>query len=178
MRQPLWLLILVVVLGCSHPILSQTISGQDRDRGVMMLKAVRDDIRKNYYDPAFRGIDLEARTKLAEERIKLAKSNAEMFGIIAQMLLEFNDSHTVFLPPGRSARIEYGWQVQTFGDDCYVIAVKPKSDAEAQGLKLDSAADLVASIGDKVAAVATAATAAVNDEKTESSRRAMLKRRA
>ncbi|HEY0764320.1 MAG TPA: S41 family peptidase [Pyrinomonadaceae bacterium] len=134
MRQRLWLLILIV-LGCSHPIISQSISSQDRDRGIIMLKAARDDIRKNYYDPAFRGIDLEARTKLAEERIKQAKSNGEMFGIIAQMLLEFNDSHTIFVPPPRSARIEYGWQVQTFGDDCYVIAVKPKSDAEAKGLK-------------------------------------------
>jgi len=134
MRQRLWLLILIV-LGCSHPIISQSISSQDRDRGIIMLKAARDDIRKNYYDPAFRGIDLDARTKLAEERIKQAKSNGEMFGIIAQMLLEFNDSHTVFVPPPRSARIEYGWQVQTFGDDCYVIAVKPKSDAEAKGLK-------------------------------------------
>ena len=134
MRQRLWLLILIV-LGCSHPIISQSISSQDRDRGIIMLKAARDDIRKNYYDPAFRGIDLDARTKLAEERIKQAKSNGEMFGIIAQMLLEFNDSHTVFVPPPRSARIEYGWQVQTFGDDCYVIAVKPKSNAEAKGLK-------------------------------------------
>jgi len=100
-----------------------------------MLKAARDDVRKNYYDAAFRGIDLEARTKLAEERIKQAKTNAEIFGVIAQFLLEFNDSHTVFLPPQRSARIEYGWRMQTFGDDCYVIAVKPKSDAEAKGLK-------------------------------------------
>ena len=100
-----------------------------------MLKAARDDIRKNYYDPGFRGIDLEARTKLAEERIKQAKSNAEMFGIIAQVLLDFNDSHTVFLPPQRSTHVEYGWQMQMFGDSCYVIAVKPKSDADKQGLK-------------------------------------------
>jgi C-terminal processing protease CtpA/Prc len=135
MRQPLRLLIFVTVLGCIHPVLAQTISSQDRDRGIIMLKAARDDIRKNYYDPTFRGIDLDARTKLAEEKIKQAQSNGEMFGIIAQMLLEFNDSHTIFLPPPRSARIEYGWQVQTFGDDCYVIAVKPKSDAEAKGLK-------------------------------------------
>lgn len=134
MRQPLWLLIFIVVLGCAHPVWSQ-ISSSDRDRGVIMLKAARDDIRKNYYDPAFRGIDLDARTKLAEERIKQAKSNGEMFGIIAQMLLEFNDSHTIFLPPPRSARIEYGWQMQTFGEDCFVIAVKPKSDAEGKGLK-------------------------------------------
>ena len=85
MRQPLWLLVLIIVFGCTHPVLSQ-ISSSDRDRGIIMLKAARDDIRKNYYDPAFRGIDLDARTKLAEEKIKQAKSNGEMFGIIAQML--------------------------------------------------------------------------------------------
>ena len=135
MRRSFWVLIFIVLLGSTQSTLSQSISSQDRDRGVIMLKAVREDIRKYYYDPAFRGIDLDARTKLAEERIKQAKTNAEVFGVIAQLLLEFNDSHTVFVPPQRSARIEYGWQMQTFGDDCLVIAVKPKSDAEAQGLK-------------------------------------------
>jgi len=135
MRQSFALLVLVILFGCTHQVLSQSVSSQDRDRGVIMLKAVRDDIRKYYYDPAFRGIDLDARTKAAEERIKQAKSNGEIFGTIAQLLLDFNDSHTIFLPPQRSARIEYGWQMQSFGDDCYVIAVKPKSDAEAKGLK-------------------------------------------
>ncbi len=135
MQQSLWLLIVIFLLAPTRPILAQSLSSQDRDRGIIMLKAARDDIRKNYYDPAFRGIDLEARSKLAEEKIKQAKSNAEVFGIIAQMLLDFNDSHTVFLPPPRSAHIEYGWQMQSFGDDCYIIAVKPKSDAEAKGLK-------------------------------------------
>ncbi|HSL52787.1 MAG TPA: S41 family peptidase [Pyrinomonadaceae bacterium] len=135
MHRSFGLLIFIVLLGSTHAALSQSLSSQDRDRGVIMLKAARDDIRKNYYDPAFRGIDLEARTKFAEERIKQAKTNAEVFGIIAQFLLELNDSHTVFLPPQRNARVEYGWQMQTFGDDCYVIAVKPKSDAEAKGLK-------------------------------------------
>jgi C-terminal processing protease CtpA/Prc len=136
MRQPVWLLVVIsVLIGCVYPVVSQSISSQDRDRGIIMLKAARDDIRKYYYDPGFRGIDLDARTKLAEERIKQAKSNAEMFGIIAQVLLDLNDSHTLFLPPQRSARVEYGWQMQAFGDNCYVIAVKPKSDAEAKGLK-------------------------------------------
>lgn len=123
-----------VLLGCVCPSFAQ-LSSQDRDRGLIMLKAARDDIKKNYFDPNFRGIDLEARSKIAEERIKQAKSNGEVFGVIAQMLLEFNDSHTRFLPPARSARVEYGWQMQTFGDHTYVIAVKPKSDAEAKGLK-------------------------------------------
>jgi C-terminal processing protease CtpA/Prc len=124
-----------ILLGCAGQIFSQTLSSQDRDRALIMLKATRDDIKKNYYDPAFRGIDLEGKSKAAEERIKQAKSNAEVFGIIAQLLLDFNDSHTIFLPPQRTSRIEYGWQMQTFGNDTYVIAVKPKSDAEAQGIK-------------------------------------------
>jgi C-terminal processing protease CtpA/Prc len=135
MRRSFPVLIFIVLLGSTHATFAQSLSSQDRERGVVMLKAVRDDIKKNYFDPAFRGIDLEARTTFAEERIKQAKTNAEVFGIIAQFLLEFKDSHTVFLPPQRNSRVEYGWQMQTFGDDCYVIAVKPKSDAEAQGLK-------------------------------------------
>jgi len=45
-----------------------------------MLRTIREDIRKNYYDPSFRGIDLDARSILAEERIKQAKSNAEVLG--------------------------------------------------------------------------------------------------
>src|SRR5918996_2640217 len=125
-RKPFWLLVFVfILLGCAHPVLSQ-LSSQDRDHAFIMLKTARDDIRKNYYDPNFRGMDLDARTKLAEDRIKQARSNGEVFGIIAQMLLDLNDSHTVFLPPQRSSRVEYGWQIQTFGDNCYVIAVKPK----------------------------------------------------
>ena len=83
MRQSFTLLVLVILFGCTHQVLSQSVSSQDRDRGVIMLKAVRDDIRKYYYDPAFRGIDLDARTKAAEERIKQAKSNGEIFGTIA-----------------------------------------------------------------------------------------------
>jgi C-terminal processing protease CtpA/Prc len=135
MRRSFPVLIFIVLLGSTHATFAQSLSSQDRERGVVMLKAVRDDIKKNYFDPAFRGIDVDARTTLAEERIKQAKTNAEVFGIIAQFLLEFKDSHTVFLPPQRNSRVEYGWQMQTFGDDCYVIAVKPKSDADAQGLK-------------------------------------------
>ena len=100
-----------------------------------MLKIIKDDISKHYYDPAFHGIDLDARFKLAESKIKLTKSNAEIFGVIAQVLLDFNDSHTAFIPPQRQSAIEYGWLMKMFGENGYVTEVKPHSDAEAQGLK-------------------------------------------
>ena len=120
---------------CGASAFSQSFSSQDRDRGITMLKIIKDDISKHYYDPAFHGIDLDARFNLAESRIKLTKSNAEVFGVIAQVLLDFNDSHTAFMPPQRQSGIEYGWLMKMFGDTGYVTEVKPHSDAEAQGLK-------------------------------------------
>ena len=101
----------------------------------MMLGVIKDDLKKNYYDPNFHGIDLDSRFKTADEKIKQAQSLGQIFGIIAQVLVELDDSHTFFLPPGRASKTEYGWQMQMIGDKCYVSAVKPGSDAAAKGLK-------------------------------------------
>jgi C-terminal processing protease CtpA/Prc len=80
-------------------------------------------------------MDLETRFKIADEKIRSATSLGQIFGIIAQALIDLEDSHTFFLPPGRSYKTEYGWQMQIIGDKCYVVAVKPGSDAEAKGLR-------------------------------------------
>jgi C-terminal processing protease CtpA/Prc len=133
----------LLLCGSARSVFSQSFGSHDRDAGVGMLKIIKDDIKKHYYDPTFRGIDLDARFKSAEDRIKRANSNGEIFGIIAKVTLDFNDSHTLFLPPSRSARIEYGWLMQMIGDRCHVTAVKPRSDAEAKGLKVG---DLVQSV--------------------------------
>ena len=106
----------------------------DKQRGQMMLKQIQEDLKKNYYDPEYHGMDLETRFKTAEEKIKQAQSLGQIFGTIAQILVELNDSHTYFLPPGFSAKTEYGWQMQIIGDKCFVTAVKPGSDAAAKGL--------------------------------------------
>lgn len=111
-------------------------SGKDRDRGLQMLEIIKEGIEEYYYDPNFHGVDLKARYKVAEGRIKKASSNGEVFSIIAGLLLEFNDSHLNFIPPNRITRVEYGWQMQMFGDKCYVVSVKPGSDVERNGLKV------------------------------------------
>ncbi|MCY4584857.1 MAG: S41 family peptidase [Bryobacterales bacterium] len=110
---------------------------QDRDRalGRGMLQQIRKDIQKEYYDPSFGEIDLDTHFAQANEKLLQAASVGQMLGIIAQALVDFNDSHTRFIPPGRVARTEYGWQMQMIGDECLITAVKPKSEAEARGLK-------------------------------------------
>src|SRR5258708_12254255 len=79
-------------------------------------------------------MEIEARYKAAEDKIKQATSVGQLFGIIAEALIDLHDSHTFLLPPGRSARTEYGWQMQFVGNKSLVVSVKPGSDAEAKGL--------------------------------------------
>lgn len=114
---------------------AQTLNNVDRDRGRVMLRIIKDDIKKNYYDPLYHGIDIETRFKTGDEKIQTATSIGQVFGIIAQVLIDFEDSHLFFLPPSRTTRTDYGWQMQMVGDKCYVVAVKPGSDAETKGLK-------------------------------------------
>lgn len=44
-------------------------SNDDRRLYKQMLEDIRDDIQKNDYDPALRGIDLKARIQAAQERV-------------------------------------------------------------------------------------------------------------
>lgn len=108
---------------------------RDRNRGRVMLALVRDYIKDLYYDPKYHGMDLESRFKAADAKINEAQSLSQVLGVIAQMVSEFNDSHTFFIPPPRPVDVDYGWKMEAVGDAIYVTAVKPGSDADAQGLK-------------------------------------------
>jgi len=110
--------------------------GYIRDRGRAMLKTIKEDIKKLYYDENFHGMNLDERFKLADEKIKTATSNGQIFGIIAQVVVELNDSHTSFSPPGRYDRFDYGWKMRMIGDLCYVVEVDAGSDAEIKGLRV------------------------------------------
>ena len=107
----------------------------EKDRAKNMLKEMVNQIENKYYDPDLRGIDIKAKEKAAMEKINDATSLGQAFGIIAQLALDFEDSHTFFIPPARPAKIEYGWKMETIGDKAFVYAVKPGSDAHKKGLK-------------------------------------------
>ncbi|HEX8088858.1 MAG TPA: S41 family peptidase [Blastocatellia bacterium] len=136
LRWPILAALLFFSIGSTAPALAQGITSKDRDRGRVMLTTIKNDIKKEYYDPAFHGIDIEARFKQAEEKMNQAESLGQILGIVAQVLIEFDDSHLFFIPPERVTSTEYGWQMQAVGDRCYVTAVKPGSDAEAKSLKV------------------------------------------
>jgi carboxyl-terminal processing protease len=116
----------------------------NRERGLNMLDEIKNLIKQRYYDKNYRGIDIDERFKIAKEKIRTLDTNWQIFRVIAQVVLEFNDSHTRFYPPNRANRVEYGFSMQMIGHNCYVTDVKKGSDAEAKGLKVG---DLIVGIG-------------------------------
>lgn len=130
------LITLALLLAAFSSTYSQTPpSSSDREDARTMLNTIKSDLQKYYYDPQYRGMNLDERFKAANDKIDQAASLAQLLGIVGQVLLDLDDSHTFFLPPGRTYRTDYGWQMKAIGDRCFVVAVKPKSDAETKGLK-------------------------------------------
>ncbi|MDQ3087335.1 MAG: PDZ domain-containing protein [Acidobacteriota bacterium] len=116
----------------------------NRSRGLIMLDEVKDLIKQNYYDKQYRGIDIDELFKIAKEKVKTLDSNWEIFRVIAQVVMEFNDSHTRFYPLNRANRVEYGFSMQMIGNNCFVTDVKKGSDAETKGLRIG---DVIVRVG-------------------------------
>ena len=110
------------------------LSSFDRGNCLTMLKLIKEDLTKNYFDPSFRGIDVDKTFTEASDRIKRATNVGEASAILADTLLRLDDSHTKFYPPERLTRVDYGWAAKMIGDVPFVITVKKGSDAEKKGL--------------------------------------------
>ena len=111
------------------------ISKTDRERALGILDTVSKGIQELYYDPKMNGLDWNA--VLASARAKIAQSNSlnEALTQIAVAVSALNDSHTIFIPPARPYHLDFGFEYQLIWNRCFVIRVRPGSDAEAQGLK-------------------------------------------
>ena len=126
---------LIIYLAFSVAPSSAQLSGLDRERAQTILDGVASDIRKEYYDPKFHGIDWDGKVAEAKAGIEKANSwNAAMIEI-AVLIDYLNDSHTAFFPPSPQVRTDYGWQFKVIGVHRYVTQVPPHSDAEAKGVK-------------------------------------------
>jgi len=135
----------LVVLAPPSPAFPQDLSRFEIQRAHMMLKIIRKDLDKYYYDGTFHGVRLDDSFKAADEKIDLAHSLSRLLGVISLPLLDLDDSHTFFIPPERSARFQFGRRMRAIGDRCYVTDVQEGSDAETKGLKKG---DLVLAVND------------------------------
>jgi C-terminal processing protease CtpA/Prc len=129
------LVTVLLLTGTTFEIANGQANGNDRAMAFGMIDMTKETIKKNYFDPSYRGVDIDFVFEQAKERVKVAPTRDAMMITIASAVLAFDDSHTNFYPPARAADIEYGWTVGMIGDDAFVTHIKPGSDAEAKGLK-------------------------------------------
>jgi C-terminal processing protease CtpA/Prc len=130
------ILSLVTMVGLlAMPSWSQHVDRLERERAQVMLQDVDSDIRKYYYDPKLHGVDWDTKVRSAKEAIAKATTREALVLEIAAVLEALDDSHTLFVPPHDPIHQEYGWRYQMVGARCHVTHVRPKSDAEAKGLK-------------------------------------------
>jgi hypothetical protein len=113
-RRAVYLCVLTMLfLVCLRNSQAQGVSSYDRQRGQMMLDQVKGDIKGNYYDPSFHGVDPDMVFKQGAEKIKAAQSNGQIMGVIAQTVMSLDDSHTFFIPPQRPGK--YGLRTGNAG---------------------------------------------------------------
>lgn len=128
----LCLLSLVVAAFAGNLPAQQKMKSQDLDLARGILRDARDAVKKNYYDPKYHGVDLDARYQQFDERIKSAPSIGEGFRMVAAYLDGLKDSHTFFEPPDRAYRQDYGFRMQLIGNSAYVVRTRPGTDAESK----------------------------------------------
>lgn len=100
-----------------------------------MLDVISNDVKKHYYDPKLHGIDWDANVKAYSQKIDNAASLNRGLSEVAAALDALSDSHTFFVPPPRPYIHSFGWQIAIVGDQCFVLAIRPGSDAEKKGVK-------------------------------------------
>jgi carboxyl-terminal processing protease len=108
---------------------------QAREYSLAMLDEMKDILNEYYYDPKLHGIDLKARIEAAKARVKTMEFNWQMYRVLVQVLLEFDDSHTRMMLPPREDYFQYGLAWQMIGEDCYITYVKKGSNAATQGVE-------------------------------------------
>ncbi len=128
-------LCLTVIVGLFSTGLAQDVK-YERERHREMLGSIQNDVKNNYYDPNLKGIDIEAKYKTAVEKINKAETIGQMSGIIAQFLLDFDDSHLFFSPPGKVNEVIYGFEFFMSGDKCLIHQLDEESDASKKGLQI------------------------------------------
>lgn len=126
----------IVLLFCTVASSAQQMNNVDRDRMRGMLKATSGDIAKYFYDPDLKGLDWNALTAEADEKIKQAKMPSEAITIISLLVEKLQDSHTRFIPPSRAGRPFYGFSAKMFGDEARIYQIKPGSNADKARLQV------------------------------------------
>lgn len=94
-----------------------------------MLHDAYNDVKKYYYDPQYHGIGLDARYHQFETLLTTVNSVSDGMRVVQGFLDLLKDSHTYFVAPDWPFAYEPGFRMRIIGDQCYIVRVRPGTDA-------------------------------------------------
>jgi C-terminal processing protease CtpA/Prc len=116
-------------LAAQQPGPPRKLDSADLDRAHDILRQAYEDLKKNYYDPAYHGVDIEGTYHQYDARLNASQAPGDTFRLIAAYLGQLKDSHTFFEPPVRTNRSTLGYDMEMIGDRCFVTHIRPNTDA-------------------------------------------------
>jgi C-terminal processing protease CtpA/Prc len=133
-RYPLARVCGALILSCLAGTLyaQQKMNSLDMDRARGMLRDAHDAVKKYYYDPKYHGVDIDARYKEYDDRIKAAPDLNNGMRMVAAFLSGLKDSHTFFEPPMRPYQLDAGFRMELIGNNAFIARVRPGTDAESK----------------------------------------------
>jgi carboxyl-terminal processing protease len=114
---------------------AQTRRGLQAAAAARYLSDLNADLRRSYYDPNFRGVNLDAAYDSARAELKAASTDPERWRAIERYLERLDDSHTYFIAPWRLGLSDYHFGIRFHGAAAYVVSVDAGSSAETAGLR-------------------------------------------
>jgi carboxyl-terminal processing protease len=112
-----------------------------RQERVRVFDQVWRAVYDNYYDKQFRGIDWRLQREIYRPQAEAARSSAELYRVLRQMLGKLGDAHTRIYSPEdgfdrhRPAGTSVGVLVRRVEGKAVVIWVEPGSEAARQGIR-------------------------------------------
>jgi C-terminal processing protease CtpA/Prc len=117
------------ILRAQQPKPQPQISSNDLGRAHAMLLQTYTEVKKNYYDTTYHGVDLDATYKQLDARMSASQTINDTFRVIAAFLMQLHDSHTFFQPPMRTNHSTLGYEMEMVGDKCLITHIRPGTDA-------------------------------------------------
>ena len=108
---------------------------QDRAAVELALRNLYPELKRSYYDPQFKGLDIEKLYAEAMQQVKTATSEQERRRALSNFLDAFDDSHTFFVGGTNVGLDDFGFSFRFYGERPFVSVVNSWAHADSAGLR-------------------------------------------
>jgi C-terminal processing protease CtpA/Prc len=108
---------------------------QDRQMVEYTLRNLYTELKRSYYDPQFKGMDIDRLYNEAAREVKAATSDQQRHRAVSKFLDALDDSHTFYVAPANVGLDDFGFSFRFYGERAFVSTVNAWAHADTAGLR-------------------------------------------